>query len=144
MTPVSSAYGHKYKALCGGKVLCGTVEEFPVKLIWNLGTSMGQLVLEPGKCKGWALWWRLLACLKSTQRKGCCLFFLLKTDVESLVSHVRRGLFSIHCQEASNMAEMTLIYTFFEKQRWWQGTRRVVYVIDAIIIVIQLTAFFAS
>lgn len=34
-------------------------------------------------------------------------FFLLKTDVESLVSHVRTSLCGIHRQEA----EMTLIYT---------------------------------
>ena len=37
---------------------------------------------------------------KHTKEKEGVFFFLLKTDVESLVSHVRTSLCSIHCQEA--------------------------------------------
>lgn len=37
---------------------------------------------------------------KHTKERRLSFFFLLKTDGESLVSHVRTGLCSIHCQEA--------------------------------------------
>lgn len=75
MPPVSSAYGHKYKALCGGKVPCGTVERVPSKAYWEFGNLNKSACTSAWEMQRLSIVMKALGLLAKHTKEGRLSFF---------------------------------------------------------------------